>query len=456
MASTEAEHPPLEELRQMALSHFWPHSQQVAGLENPDGLHVVTEGQGCWVTDTEGRRFIDVLAGMFLVNVGYGRREIGDAVSEQLRHVHYAPESTTSVPTLKLVAKLASLAPDKDSRVFLASGGSEAVESALKIAKAYHRQKGNSGRYKIISRKGSYHGATFATMSLGGSQPNHYGPLMPGNIHVTQPDHYRCTYCSNLNECNLECANDVERAIEHEGPETVAAVIGEPISTSRMMVPNARYWPALRSMCDKHGVLLIVDEVITGFGRTGKMFASEHWDLQPDIMTVAKGLSSGYVPIGAAVVRKEVADTFVGEEEQTLQHLFTFGGHPGAAAASLTNLELIEQENLIENSAQMGTYLYEQLQILYEHPIVGDIRGGLGLLAGIELVKDRKTKEKFPKEMKVGQKLTKGFLAHGILTRQREGDMIYLCPPLCVTQEDVDYVVRNLNEVLGDVAKELS
>ena len=456
MASAETGHPPMEELQQIALSHFWPHSQQVSDLEKSDGLHIVTEGEGCWVTDTEGRRFIDVLAGMFLVNVGYGRREIADAVSEQLQRVHYAPESTTSVPTLKLVAKLASLAPDKNSRVFLTSGGSEAVESALKIAKAYHRQKGNSGRYKIISRKGSYHGATLGTMSLGGSQPSHYGPLMPGNIHVTQPDHYRCAYCSNLNECNLECANDIERAIEHEGPDTVAAVIGEPISTSRMMMPHPLYWPTLRSICDKHGVLLIVDEVITGFGRTGKMFASEHWDLQPDIMTVAKGLSSGYVPIGAAVVRKEVADTFIGDTEQTLQHLFTFGGHPGAATASLVNLELIERENLVDSAAQMGKYLYEQLQTLYEHAIIGDIRGGLGLFAGIELVKDRKTKEKFPKERKVGEMLTRGFLSHGILTRQREGDMVYLCPPLCVTQEDVDYVVRNLNDVLGDVAKELS
>ena len=169
MASAETGHPPMEELQQIALSHFWPHSQQVSDLEKSDGLHVVTEGEGCWVTDTEGRRFIDVLAGMFLVNVGYGRREIADAVREQLQRVHYAPESTTSVPTLKLVAKLASLAPDKNSRVFLTSGGSEAVESALKIAKAYHRQKGNSGRYKIISRKGSYHGATLGTMSLGGS-----------------------------------------------------------------------------------------------------------------------------------------------------------------------------------------------------------------------------------------------------------------------------------------------
>ncbi len=457
MASTVGSQPKFDELKQMALDHFWPHEQQVADLAKPDGLHVIAEGEGCWVTDTEGKKFIDVLAGMWLVNLGYGRTEIADAVSEQLRHIHYAPENTTSVPTLKLVAKLASIAPDKKSRVFMVSGGSEAVESALKIAKAYHRQKGNSGRFKIISRRGSYHGATLGTISLGGSLsagPQHYGPLMPGNIHVTQPDHYRCVHCSNLPECNLECAYDIERAIEHEGPETVAAVIGEPISTSRLMIPHFQYWPTLRSICDKYGILLIVDEVITGFGRTGKMFASEHWGLQPDIMTVAKGLSSGYVPVGAAVVRKEVADTFVGEEEKTLRHLLTFGGHPGAAVASLTNLELIERENLVENSAQMGKYFLEQLQTLYEHSIVGDIRG-LGLLAAIELVKDRKTKEKFPKEANVGEKLTKGFLSHGILTRQRGGDMIYLSPPLCITRDDVDYVVRNLGEVLADVTKEV-
>ena len=255
-------------------------------------------------------------------------------------------------------------------------------------------------------------------------------------------------------ECNVECARDFERAILHEGPETVAAIIAEPISAATMMVPHPEYWPTIREICDKYGVLLIVDEVITGFGRTGKMFASEHWDLQPDIMTMAKGLSSGYLPIGAAVARKSVADTFIGGEDKTFKHLLTFGGHPVSCAASLANLDILEGEGLVQNAADMGTYMYEQLQTLYEHPIVGDVRGGLGLLAVVEIVKDRNTKEKFAEDSGLGEKLTKGFLKHSILTRQR-GNLIFLSPPLCVTRDEVDYIVSNLNEILSDVSSEL-
>ena len=448
----------LEELRQIALDHFWPHEQQVADFAKPDGFRVAVEGKGCWVTDSTGRKFFDANAGMWFQNVGYGRKEIADAVYEQLQRINYAPPPTASEPALRLAAKVASLSPDKKSRAFFVSGGSEAVESALKMAKAYHRLKGNPGRYKIISRRGSYHGATLATLSLGGrpdAGPQHYGPLMPGNVHVTQPYSYRCLYCSKLSECSLECAYDFERAIEHEGPETVAAVIGEPVSVTTAMVPHPQYWPTLREICDKHGVLLIVDEVITGFGRTGKMFASEHWNLQPDILTMAKGLSSGYLPIGAAVARKDIADAFVGEEGKTLRHLFTFGGHPAACAAALANIEIMERENLVDNSAQLGKYLFEQLQTLYEHPIVGEIRAGLGLIGAIELVKDRDTRERFSEEANLKEKLTEAFMERDMLVLHR-GDLILLSPPLCITKDEVDLLVRNLNEVVEGLSKELA
>ena len=457
MTSSKGRKAQFDELKQIALDHFWPHMQQVADLAKPDGLQIMTEGNGCWVEDIHGNKFFDLLAGMQLQNVGYGRAEIADAVYEQLQHINYAPDNTTSIPALKLVEKVASLAPDKESRIFLVTGGSEANETALKMTKKYHRLKGEPGRYKVISRKDSYHGGTLATLSLGGSSTagfNDYGPLMPGSVHVTQPYHYWCLYCSDLPECNLECARDVERAIEHEGPETVAAVIGEPISCTTVMVPHADYWPMLRSICDKYGVLLLADEVVTGFGRTGKMFACENWDLQPDIIGVAKGLSSGYMPIGAAVARKEIADAFIGEEDKTFQHIFTFGGHPAACAAALANLEILEGEELVQNSAEMGQYLYEQLNTLYEHPIVGDIRGGLGLLSAIEFVKDRDTKEKFPKEADLGDKLTRSLRRHGLLTRQR-GDLMLLIPPLCITRDEVDHVVRELDNVIGEVEKEL-
>ena len=221
-------------------------------------------------------------------------------------------------------------------------------------------------------------------MSLGGggvAAPIHFGPLMPGNIHITQPDGYRGLCCSADGGCNLQCARDLEIAIQHEGPSTVAAFIGEPISAAAgIHVPHPEYWPTIREICDKYGVIMICDEVITGFGRTGKMFATEHWGVKPDIFTVAKALTSGYIPIGAAIASKKVSDAFIGEDA-TFRHLITFGGNPVACAAGLANLEIMEGEGMVENSAEMGTYMYEQLQTLYEHPIVGDVRGGMACSA---------------------------------------------------------------------------
>ena len=238
-------------------------------------------------------------------------------------------------------------------------------------------------------------------MALGGSQQsgaNDYGPLVPGNIHIGNPNAYRGPHS------DMECAEELERAILHEGPKTVAAFIGEPISAANgIHVPDPGYWPRIREICDKHGVVMICDEVITGFGRTGKMFATEHWDIQPDIFTVAKALTSGYLPIGAAVASRKVADAFMGEDN-TFRHLITFGGNPASCAAGLANLEIMENEGVVENSAEMGDYLYEQLQTLYEHPIVGDVRGGMGLLCAVELVKDRDAKERFPEDAKLSAK----------------------------------------------------
>jgi adenosylmethionine-8-amino-7-oxononanoate aminotransferase len=449
-----------DDLNRIALDHFWPHAQQVADFEKPDGLHVIADGKGVWVTDVQGREYVDVLSGMWLVNIGYGRTEVADAVYEQMQHVTYAPENTTTEPTLRLAERVAGLAPDKESRVFFSSGGSEAVETALKMARNYHKLRGNGGKYKVISRRGSYHGATIAAASLGqgGYVEKSFGPLLPGNVHVTQPYHYRSPVCDGSPDCNLECtleaARDIERAIQHEGPDSVAAVVAEPVSAAHVQVPHADYWSTVRKICDDNDVLLIADEVITGFGRTGKMFASEHWDLKPDIMTVAKGLSSGYAPIGATIASKAVSDTFIGEREKAFGHLLTFGGNPVSAAAAMANLDIMIGENMVDNSAEMGSYLHEQLQVLYEHPIVGDINGGLGLFFGIELVKDRDTKEKFDKDDDIGSKLTPLLLERQLLTRQR-GDHVWLAPPLCVTREEVDFIVRQLNDAIGEVSSKL-
>ena len=436
----------IEELKQLGEAHFWPHSRPMGDMSEETGIKLVTEAEGVWVYDGQGNRWVDTLAGMWLKNIGHGRREIADAVFEQMQEVSYSPGGTVSPATVKLAAKVAELSPDKDSRVYFVSGGSEAVETALKIAKAYHKNNGEPSRYKVISRRGSYHGATHACMSLGGSGAagaGDYGPLMPGNIHIGNPNAYRGPHS------DMECAEELERTILHEGAHTVAAFIGEPVSAANgIHIPDPGYWPRIREICDKHGVIMICDEVITGFGRTGKMFATEQWNIQPDIFTVAKALTSGYLPIGAAVASKKVADNFLGEDNM-LRHLITFGGNPASCAAGLANLEIMENEGVVENSAEMGDYLYEQLQTLYEHPIVGDVRGGMGLLAAVELVQDRDTKEKFPAEAQLATKLTAIMEKNGLLGRA--GDIISLSPPLTITKDEVDFVVKALDNTLEEV-----
>ena len=448
----------IEELKAMAVEHFWPHSRAVGDMSEETGIKLVTRGKGVWVEDVEGKQWFDTLSGMWLKNIGHGRKEIADAVYAQMLDISYSPGGSVSPATVRLAAKVSSIAPDKESRVYFVSGGSEAVETALKVAKNYHKNNGEPARWKVISRTGSYHGATMACMSLGGggiSAPVNFGPLMPGNVHVAQPNEYRCAYCSDRGGCNLECARDVDRAIEHEGASTVAAFIGEPISAaSGIHVPHEEYWSTIREICDKHGVVMICDEVITGFGRTGKMFGTENWGIKPDIFTVAKALTSGYMPIGAAVASRKIAEAFEGDDEDsTFRHLFTFGGNPPACAAGLANLKIMEEEGLVENSANMGEYMYEQLQTLYEHRIVGDVRGGKGLICAVEIVKDRDTRERFPKEAALEKKLTPIFSRRRLLGRA--GDIISLAPPLSITKDEVDLLVREVDGAIGEVEQML-
>ena len=363
--------PDLERARADAEAHFWPHSRPAGNVSGKTGLQVVTHGKGVWVIDGEGERWFDTMSGLWLVNIGHGRQEIADAVYRQMLELAFTPNDTVSPATAALSGRLARLSQDEAARVYFVSGGSEANETALKIAKNYHHLNGEPTRWKVLSRRGSYHGATLACTSLGrggpggGSVPMHFGPLVPGNIHVAQPAAFRCHLCAGAGACSLECARDVERAILHEGPATVAAFIGEPVSAAAgIHTPHPEYWPTVREICDRYGVLLIADEVITGFCRTGKMFAMEHWGVKPDIFTVAKALTSGYLPIGAAIATGKVADAFAGGEERTFQHLITFGGNPASCAAALANLDIMEGEDMAARSREMGDYLFERLQTL--------------------------------------------------------------------------------------------
>jgi adenosylmethionine-8-amino-7-oxononanoate aminotransferase len=323
------------------------------------------------------------------------------------------------------------------------------VESAVKIARQYHYYHGEPKRSKIIGRRGSYHGATYGAMSVSGMrqlyEPYH-SPFMHGTLHVSPPYCYRCDYRHTYPACDVYCVDAIAQMIEFEGPQTVAAVIAEPVSASNgIVIPPPEYLPRLRQICDRHGVLLIVDEVINGFGRTGKMFASEHWDLVGDIMTMAKGLSSGYAPIAAAICRPKVVEPFA--HDKRLSHLLTFGGHAVACAAALANIAIMQGEGMVDNAATMGAYLLEQLQHLRAHPTVGDVRG-IGLLAGVELVKDRTSKEKFAMDGAEVKTLNALLLNKGLLTRATH--IISLSPPLCITRAEVDRMVEIIDSSLTE------
>lgn len=433
--------------------HVLMHGSPFHALANDAGKKILVEGKGVMVKDIDGNEYIDALAGLWLVNVGHGRQEIGDAMARQAGTLAYASSTqATTIPAIQLATRLAEITPGDQTTAFFTSGGSESVESAIKIARQYHYHKGQPKRQKVIGRRGSYHGGTYAAMSVSGtrqvSDPYH-SPFMPGVLHASPPHCYRCDFRATYPGCGLLCADQIGQLIEYEHPETVAAVIAEPISASNgIVVPPEGYWPRLREICDRHGVLLITDEVINGFGRTGKMFASNHWGLVGDIMTMAKGLSSGYAPIGGVMCRPHVMEAFEGDNK--LSHLLTYGGHAVACAAALANLDIIEGEGLVENSARMGARLLKGLEELRRHPTVGDVRG-LGLIAGVEIVRDKGTKEKFAESGPEIKALSDGLHDRKLLTRA--ASVINLSPPLCITEGEVDRIVEIVDGAIGDMEK---
>ena len=448
-----------EDLRKSALEHLWMNSADWTEMAENGGPVITMTGKGVKTVDSSGKTWIDVNGGYACVNIGYGRTEIADAVREQMLKLTFYPQGTTTEPLVKLAAKLAELTPGSMDRVWPVTGGSEANEIAVKIARAYHKRIGEPQRYKIISRRNSGHGATGGVMWQGGNATYprwEYEPAYPGMIYAPHPDYNRCELGGQTpSECAILCAQAVEDLIQFHGPKTVAAFVGEPVGVfdRGAMVPGDEYWPMIREICDRYGVLLIADEVVTGFGRTGTWFGSNHWDLEPDIMAMGKGIVSSYLPFAATMATKEVADAFAGEDN-IFKSALTNGGHPVSAAAALKNIEIIENENLVENAADIGHYFKEQLESLRDdHPMVGGVRG-IGCLVVFDMVKDRATNEGFPPEDNIGARMTEKIRERG-LHHRCPNFSVSMHPPIAIKRSEVDEIVNVLDASLGELESDL-
>lgn len=440
-----------EELIAAGMRHAWVHQAPRFGQSAAGGSAIIVErGDGCYLTDINGHRFLDGMSGAWVVNIGHGRAEVAEAMAEQARRVAYSSAfNFLTEASIRLATKLATLAPDPLERVYLCAGGAEAVEAALAMARQYHFNRGERGRYKFVSRRGSYHGSAFGGKSVSGLRHSalqqRFAPLLEGCIQVAGPNNYRPEDGLSARDYAIRCAREIERTILHEGPGSVAAVIGEPISASAgVVVPDREYWQIVREVCTRHGVLLILDEVLVGMGRTGKMFALEHFGVVPDILTLSKGVASGYAPIGAVVASRAVADSFAGEEP--LVHGYTYGNHPVTAAAALKALDILEREDLPGRAAESSGYLFERLEALKQrHRTIGDVRG-VGLIAAIELVADRGKRTPLPPEARMQQRLGQYLIEEGVFLRVM--DVIHVAPPLIAGRDDIDHLTDALSRAL--------
>lgn len=449
-------------LQQALADNVWLHFFQMGHMSSTGARPtLLVRGEGSRVWDQDGKQYIDALAGLFCVNAGYGRHEIAEAVAAQLHELPYAaPFSFPSLPQIQLAGQLAQLSPmGPKTRSFFVSGGSEAVETALKLAKAYQRRRGFAERYKTISRRVAYHGTTMGALSVNGLTGirNGFGPLVPGARHAPLAHQGRCSACAIAGRCTLWCADEIERMIEFEGPETVAAVILEPVQNSGgAIVPPPGYLQRVREMCDRYGIVLIADEVICGFGRVGAWFGSSAFGVTPDLMTCAKGMTSGYAPLGAVMARQEIGDAFLGDEGDKFMHGITFGGHPASCAAALANIAIIEREGLCERASAMGEYMLRELRAAVgEHPNVGDVRG-IGLFMALELVENRRSLRPLEEPNLMGW-LSDQFKRRGLICRadDRLDPVIQLAPPLNIPEDDADEVVAIVADVIHALGRRL-
>jgi adenosylmethionine-8-amino-7-oxononanoate aminotransferase len=439
-------------LQELAKRHLWMHFTRMGAYADHE-VPVIVRGEGCYVYDEHGKRYLDGLSALLCVNIGHGRAELADAAGRQARELAFYTNWSYAHPrSIELAARIAGLAPGNLNRVFFTSGGSEAVESAWKLAKAYHTARGERGRFKLVARNLAYHGTSMGALTATGLPALRapFEPLTPGGHHVPNTNSYRW----KEDRDPLWAADAIEEAIAFEGPETVAAVILEPVQNSGgCFVPQEGYFQRVREICDRHGVLLISDEVICSWGRLGTWFGCERYGYQPDILTTAKGITSAYAPMGALIAGDHIAEPFM-HGQAIFNHGFTFGGHPVSSAVALANIDVMERERLCEHVREHEPALRGMLEGLRDLPIVGDVRGA-GYFQAVELVKDRETKETFSHEE--AEELLRGFLSHelyrrGLICRtdDRGEPVIQLSPPLIAGPEQFAEIEAVLRPVLSE------
>src|SRR5215213_7817011 len=438
------------ELQQLARRHLWMHFSRMGGYDAEHQIPIISRAEGCYVYDEQGNRYLDGLSGLFCVNAGHGRTEYGEAAARQVEELDFYTLWSYAHPrAIELAARIASLAPGELNRVFFTDGGGEAVESALKLARNYHRVHGKGQKHKLVAREVAYHGTSLGALAVTGltALKTPFEPHTPGGVHVPNTNSYHWPDDRDP----LWAAEEIERRIEFEGPETVAAVVLEPVQNAGGCIPPQEgYFQRVREICDAHDVLLISDEVICAWGRLGHWFGCERYGYQPDIVTSAKALTSAYIPMGAMIVSDEVAAPFM-EGTEMFAHGFTFAGHPVAAAAALANIEVFEREDLCGHVLRKEAEFRGVLDGLRELPIVGDVRGA-GFFQAVELVKDQDTKESFSDEE--SETLLRGFLSGalyeaGLICRadDRGDPVVQLSPPLIADSEqfaEIDAILRDV------------
>jgi adenosylmethionine-8-amino-7-oxononanoate aminotransferase len=424
---------------------------------------LASHGEGCWIISSDGRRFLDASGQAAVVSIGHGVPEIGRAMAEQSSQIAFAHTSQFhTAPAEKLAERLLAMAPPnfRNGRVYFTSGGSEATETSIKLARQFHLETGQKNRYRVLSRRQSYHGSTLGAMSVSGNVARRapYEPLLAEWGHIAPCFCYHCPFEKTFPQCQLVCADDLQvHLLEHE-PEKAAAFIFEPVvgATLGAAVPPEGYAARIAEICRKNGILLIVDEVMTGMGRTGKPFAAQHWNIEPDMILVGKGVASGYAPLGAVLVSARVAAAFE-RGSGAFVHGFTYQAHPVCTAAGNAALDYLESYKLFDRVVAAGNNLRDALSSLQSHPNVGDVRG-LGLLLGVEFVKDKATREPFPKEQNIAERVRQACLEESVLTYPTQGcldglrgDHILLAPPFTISSEESALIARALQSALAKV-----